>query len=278
MEHRLRRTARGIAWGTLFTLFLLRMLTLAWAQNCETTLAKLRSGERPLVGGGVAEFAPFNVVASDGRLTGLDREIIRAVAERLGIKKIEFKVMAFSQLGPALLDRTIDVIANNYWITPERERLYAFTTPYYVRGGVGSLWLAESGPFDSAASMTGKRIAAFKGSYGETWAREHVPTATIMPVDGTATELNDTLRTKQADVIVGFYTREQAVVRKEAGGVVYRNHLLQPMQAAFAVRKECKELRQALDDTLKAMWTDGSLNKIKRGYLDPLEIEPAANP
>jgi hypothetical protein len=26
------------------------------------------------------------------------------------------------------------------------------------------------------------------------------------------------------------------------------------------------------------MWADGSLNKIKRVYLDPLEIEPATSP
>ena len=29
---------------------------------------------------------------------------------------------------------------------------------------------------------------------------------------------------------------------------------------------------------LEAMWADGSLNKIKRVYLDPLETEPAAHP
>jgi ABC-type amino acid transport substrate-binding protein len=44
------------------------------------------------------------------------------------------------------------------------------------------------------------------------------------------------------------------------------------------VRKQCEELRQAVDRTLEAMWADGSLNKIKRVYLDPLEIEPAAHP
>jgi hypothetical protein len=26
------------------------------------------------------------------------------------------------------------------------------------------------------------------------------------------------------------------------------------------------------------MWADGSLNKIKRVYLDPLEVEPATSP
>jgi ABC-type amino acid transport substrate-binding protein len=44
------------------------------------------------------------------------------------------------------------------------------------------------------------------------------------------------------------------------------------------VRKESKELREALDGVLKEMRADGSLNKIKRVYLDPLEIEPAKSP
>ena len=33
--------------------------------------------------------------------------------------------MAFSKLGQSLLDGKIDLIA--YWLTPDRERLYAFT-------------------------------------------------------------------------------------------------------------------------------------------------------
>jgi ABC-type amino acid transport substrate-binding protein len=35
------------------------------------------------------------------------------------------------------------------------------------------------------------------------------------------------------------------------------------MRAAFAVRKDSKELREALDGVLKEMWADGALNKIK---------------
>jgi ABC-type amino acid transport substrate-binding protein len=154
--------------------------------------------------GGVSEFTPFNVVGPDGQLTGMDREIVRAAAKRLGIKQVEFKTMAFSKLGQSLLDGKIDLIANNYWPTPDRERLYAFTMPYFTRGGVGSLWIEGTGPFDSAASMAGRRIATFKGSYPEAWTQEHVPTATILPVDGTSAELDDTLQTGRADVVVGF--------------------------------------------------------------------------
>src|SRR5262249_54711339 len=136
----------------------------AYGQKVEPSLADLRSGARfPLVGG-VSEYAPFNVVEA-GRLRGMDREIIRVVAERLGITKVDFKTMPFSQLGCSLQHEKIDVIANNYWITPDREALYAFTMPYYVRGGVGSLWLEGAGPFDSAPSMDGERIVVFQGRY-----------------------------------------------------------------------------------------------------------------
>jgi len=67
-------------------------------------------------------------------------------------------------------------------------------------------------------------------------------------------------------------------VLKSKEGHGYNNALLQPMRATFAVRKDSKELRDALDGVLKEMWADGSLNKIKRVYLDPLEIEPATSP
>ena len=253
--------------------------TIAIAQGQpEPTLALLRSGARTLVVGGVSEYTPFNIVGPDGQLTGMDREIIRAAAKRVGIKQVDFKTMTFSKLGQSLLEGKIDLIANNYWSTPDRERLYAFTMPYFVRGGVGSLWVEGTGPFDTAASMAGKRIAVVKGSYPEAWAREHVPTAIIVPVDGTLAELDDTLPSGGADVVVAFYTWQRGVLLKHKGSRAYKNALLQPMRAAFAVRKGSKELREALDGVLKEMWADGSLNKIKRVYLDPLEIEPAMSP
>jgi ABC-type amino acid transport substrate-binding protein len=62
------------------------------------------------------------------------------------------------------------------------------------------------------------------------------------------------------------------------GAILAQKCPLQPMRAAFAVRKDSKELREALDGVLKEMWADGALNKIKRVYLDPLEIEPATSP
>ena len=71
----------------LLALCLVGMIALAQGQP-EPTLAQLRSGARPLIVGGVSEYSPFNVVGPDGQLTGMDREIIRAAAKRLGTKQV----------------------------------------------------------------------------------------------------------------------------------------------------------------------------------------------
>ena len=73
----------GFGCVLLLAVFLAGMVTTAQDQS-EPTLDVLRSGARSLVVGGVAEFAPFNFVGPDGQLTGMDREIIRAAAKRLG--------------------------------------------------------------------------------------------------------------------------------------------------------------------------------------------------
>ena len=106
------------------------------------TLAELQSGERSLVVGGVADFGRFNfdetgqVRQGDTRQMGMDREIVRALAQRLGIKRIEFMTMDFGELEGALLGGQIDLIANNYWITPERQQKMLFAQPHYSGGGI----------------------------------------------------------------------------------------------------------------------------------------------
>src|SRR5437773_9519797 len=102
--------------------------------------------------------------------------------------------------------------------------------------------------------------------------------STTRPVTAYHFSSDGILASVMPDVVVAFYTWQRGVLLKHKGSRAYKNALLQPMRAAFAVRKGSKELREALDGVLKEMWADGSLNKIKRVYLDPLEIEPAMSP
>ncbi len=106
-----RHSLQHLISGCVFLLAVLLAGMIAAAQvQPEPTLAQLRSGARPLVGGGVSEFNPFNFVGPDGQLTGMDPDIIRAAAKRLGINHVEFNPMpTFTMLGPALRDGKMHV-------------------------------------------------------------------------------------------------------------------------------------------------------------------------
>lgn len=231
-------------------------------------LAELRSGERALIVGGVANFGRFNVDAAGqsgegAEQLGMDREIMRVLVRVLGIKRVEFVTMTFGELEDALLSGRIDVIANNYWITPERQQRMSFTRPYYTGGGVASLYRAGQTYFDEPAKMSGRRVATLAGSHAAGWSRQHIPDAVIIELTGLA-EMDDMLRTGQADVLIGPATMfaESALASRDED--LYLYSILEPMQAALALRHGSAELVAAFDAELALMEQDGSLAEIIR--------------
>jgi len=252
----------------------------AWAQSDNTgpSLEQLKRGERALIVGHLADFPPFHFVGKDGKPSGMDREIVLAVAKRLHIKKVEFRDVRFGGLKKALSDGSIDMIANNFWSTPDREEQFALTTPYYVKGGIGALWLKGKGPFKDLASLAGHRVSVIKGTYTESVVKEQVPTATVIPVDEQETVLEKKLRDGEADVHLAYYTRLQFVMKSKDDANTFEDALIKPMKSTFALRRNNSELRDAINQTLDAMWKDGSLKKIKKHYLEPLGIEAADHP
>lgn len=64
--------------------------------------------------------------------TGIDADIIKEAARRLGINKVEMKEAPFNQLLIQLnADDDIDVVADGMYITEERKKLASFTHPLY---------------------------------------------------------------------------------------------------------------------------------------------------
>ena len=232
------------------------------------TLAELRSGERTLVVGGVANFGRFNVDVADQsgdgtERLGMDREIMRVLVQVLGIKRVDFVTMNFGELEDALLSGRIDVIANNYWITPERQQKMSFTRPYYSGGGIAALYRAGGEHFDEPAKMSGRRVATLAKSHSAGWSRQHVPDAVIIELTGLA-EMDDMLRARQADVLIGPATMfaESALASRDED--LYLYSILQPMQSALALRHGSAELVAAFDQQLSLMEQDGSLAEIIR--------------
>ena len=82
--------------------------------------------------------APF-VYKVKGRIAGLDIDLMRDIAESLGMR-LEVVVMDFGELMGALQSGDVDVIGSCFSITEERKRLVRFTDSYY-QGGVAAVTL-----------------------------------------------------------------------------------------------------------------------------------------
>lgn len=80
---------------------------------------------------GYAVEPPYAFVAPDGEVTGESPEVAKTLVTRLGIERIAWSQMAFSELIPALQRGRIDVIAAGLFVNEERARQVRFSRPTF---------------------------------------------------------------------------------------------------------------------------------------------------
>src|SRR5947209_2092269 len=102
--------------------------------------SKCRSpSDRIIRVGYTPNFPPFHM--NNG---GMDKDIFHAVSTRAGLTKIQWVPFAtFDDLLLALTNYRIDVIANNLWKVPYLADQFAWTMPYYIKGGLGFTYRAH---------------------------------------------------------------------------------------------------------------------------------------
>lgn len=80
---------------------------------------------------------PFSYIDASQQVVGLDVEIARLVARRLGMR-LEVSNMDFGGMIPALISGKVDMIGACITITGERAQRVLFSEPYY-QGGIAAL-------------------------------------------------------------------------------------------------------------------------------------------
>lgn len=83
---------------------------------------------------GFANEAPFSYATSEGKLAGVDVEIINHLLTQMGVAEIDGGLTTFGALIPGLRARRFDIVASGIYIRPDRCRQVAFGEPLYVVG------------------------------------------------------------------------------------------------------------------------------------------------
>lgn len=248
-------------------------VTVAHAQDIGT----LTPGK--IIAGVDANNKPYSYV-DNGRMTGFDVELIRAIAAKLGLSA-EFRAQDFAGLLPSVANRQIDMAAGSISITKDRLKMVDFSEGYLT----GLLSVAtlpgEGGITSDAASVKGKRIGVVQGTIEDTYSASYLPGAQIVRFPN----LNAGFLALRNKYIDGYFVDKTLV---EGLKSKYPDaHIADKLDisavnlpAGFPVRKGNTRLETALNKTLDELVADGTWMKLYTqfhpGYPKPAALPPYA--
>ncbi|MCQ4273041.1 transporter substrate-binding domain-containing protein [Pseudomonas kuykendallii] len=227
-----------------------------------TGLAPLHAAELPAVPDDIKEAGqlragvrcdqpPYGFQDGSGEFAGVEVEMSRQIALwALGSKdKVTFTCVTAENRVPQLLGRKVDFLIATLGVTPERQRVIDFTTPY--RWGASDVVVKKDSPIRKITDLNGKTLATLKGSVQAKWFEDHMPEVKTLRMNSAADALQ-TFRQGRADA----YTHDAATLVVVADNDKNARLLNEPFQisdAAIGVRKNEAAWRDYLSAAVARM-------------------------
>ncbi len=161
---------------------------LAVAAGLAATTADARTLEQIIADGTVrigvtANFPPMSSYDSNQQLEGVDIDVGNAFAKAIGVKA-EFVPTEVDQRVPFLVSDRIDICLGGLTRTPERAKLIDYTLPLSTESLQVLTTDKVEGKTWEDLNKAGIRYTAVHGTWTLDWAKEHLPNATAVVVDG----------------------------------------------------------------------------------------------
>ena len=117
-------------------------------------------------------FPPFEFVNTQtNQVTGFEADLVRAIGKDIGAK-IEFQVLSFDAIIPAMLSGTVEMGAAGFSITEERKKRVLFSDPFYTSGLSLVTTKAKAGAVKSMKDLEGKTIGVQIGTTSHNAAKK----------------------------------------------------------------------------------------------------------
>lgn len=246
----------------------------------------------PVVVATEGAYAPWNLTDAQGRIVGFEPELIAYICKRAALD-CTIVAQDWDGMIPGLLAKKSDVIMDAISITPEREKMIAFSVPY-ARTKAGFL-TAKGGKFataagtgttlvtnpslDNAADALKALQAAFKGAtigiqsgtvYAEFIEKNFGGVATIREYRSND-ERNLDLQNGRIDLAFEDTVVLSPVVEQAKGELVFTGPAfggtLFDAGSGFGFRQADTELKAKFDDGIKAALADGTVKALSAKWL-----------
>lgn len=214
-----------------------------------------------------ASYPPFEFIDGEGNLVGLDVDLGRELAARLGVEARFVANLSYDGLYDALTADVVDVVISALYVDSTRMADFAYSYSYFNAGQVLVIRADASG-VGGVADLAGRTLAVEWGSEGDVvarqWARRLVG-LTVLPCP-TAEEALARVASGEADAaVVDHLSVLQAIGKGMPLRIV--GEMLTDEPYAIAVRREDGALLRAINGALTAMEEDGTLPRLRKRWL-----------
>jgi polar amino acid transport system permease protein/polar amino acid transport system substrate-binding protein len=223
--------------------------------------------------GTLSDAPPSICIDAGGQFTGFDNELLRAIADKIGLK-VNFVGTDFTGLLAQVAARRFDIGSSSITTTDARRQTVGFTNGYDF--GYFSLVVPSGSAIKSFSQLAaGQRIGVVQGTVQEAYV---VDTLHLDPVKfPDYNTVYASLKTRQIDAWVA--PSQQAVGTVQAGdpAQIVENTFSLDNFVAYAVAKENKPLIAALNAGLDAVIADGTWARLYSDWV-PRALPPGWKP
>ena len=198
-----------------------------------------------------ATFPPYEFLRGQD-IVGIDVEICRAVAEKLG-KKFVAETVDFDSVIPAVISGKADLAAAGITVTEDRKKNVDFSIPY-VKTGIVVIY-KKSNPFTGKDQLKGQKIGVQAGTTSETFVLEELkqePERSRSPAEAVAG-----LKAGRCAFVIADVDPAKNCVKGEEELAV--SDFITSEEYAVAICKGQPELLKAINETIAELKQSGKL-------------------
>ena len=214
------------------------------------------------------DFPPFESLQTDGSIDGIEVELMKKIAGKLGVE-LEMVPMDFKSVLPSIQGGLYDIGVSGISVTDERKEYVSFTDPYFM--SAQAIVVLADGNIKSKADLEGKSVSVQTGTTAESYtkangydvkvyqtnldAEQAVAKGKVdawiidkLPAMAMVAEFND------------YFTDKQLMILDEA---------MTTEPYAFAFQMGSDDLLKTVNDALKELVADGTVEALFEKYDAP---------
>lgn len=217
---------------------------------------------------GTLSDAPPNIFIKDGKFTGYDNELLRAMGEKLGLK-VEFKSTSFASLLSQVENKQFDVGSSSISTTDERRKNVGFSNGYDF--GYMAVVAMDETPIKGFADLDEKtRIGVVQGTVQDDYVTNTLGFEPVRFKDYNIAYAN--LKNGQIDAWVAPSQQATGQVKPGDGATIVESVVNTQNFTAYAVNSKNQPLIDALNSSLDEVIADGTWSTLTKEWYPEREM------